>query len=288
MATNPYFRTSTAAAQNEQYLLEDLIVEIVKIHGIDVYYIPRTTDIDFNNLLGEQPDTSLIDAYPIEAYLINFDGYEGDNELIAKIGFIVQSSTNMVITARSFRRHVGIYSRPREGDLIFVPLLARIFEIKHADPDANFHQLGRKAAQPYYWELRLEQFKYAQENIVTGVDDIDIIGVLNSYRIRLQLGAGSGNYVIGEDVYQGANYLTANSTATVADWNPVNKILDIINVKGTMNVANVAGATSGSIYMVSSYDDKEDHVPDDMSGNAEIEDESDTIIDTTETNPLFS
>lgn len=287
MSTNPYFRSHTAAATNEQLLLEDLICESVSISGIDIYYIPRESDIDLNSLMGEQPDTRFTDVYPIECYLVNFDGYDGQNEFMSKFGLEIRSSTNVVITRRSFKRHVGIFEYPREGDLLYIPVLERLFEIKHSDPDINYHQLGRKASKPFYWELRLEQFKYSQENIDTGIDGIDLVGVLNSYTIQLNMGSGIGNYIIGEEVYQGNNYLLATSTAKVSDWNPTDKILSIINIRNTMNAnSEVIGVTSNTRYTLSAYDNLEDHVPDDMSTNDGFDDEGDVIIDLSETNPL--
>jgi hypothetical protein len=262
-------------------------VECIKIHSVDAYYIPRTSDIDLNDILGEQPDSRLDNAYAIEVYIVNFDGYDGPNEYASKFGLEIRSSTNFVMSARSFKQFVGIYEYPREGDLIFLPMLQRLFEIKHSDPDVNFHQMGRKANRPMYWEIRAEQFKYSQENIQTGITEIDQIEALNSYTIQLHLGDGSGNYVIGEEVYQGNNYLTASATAKVSDWNPVGKIISILDVRGTMNAANtLTGTTSGTQYTVSSYDELEDHVPDDISDNAELDDESDTMLDTSEINPL--
>ena len=168
-------------------------------------------------------------------------------------------------------------------------MLERLFEIKHSDPDINYHQLGRKASKPYYWELRVEQFKYNQENIKTGISDIDLVGVLNSYTQQLHLlaSSGSGNYVIGEEVYQGSNYLTASSTATVSDWNPDDKVLSVINIVGEFTGdTEVTGVQSGTYYTLKDIDDLEDHVPDDTSDNVELGDEALFMIDTSEVNPL--
>jgi Virus neck protein len=290
MATNHFFRNNSTSNLNQQNLLEDLICQAVKIGGCDIYYIPREYETEFSNFLGELPDTRFTNAYPIEVYILNFDGYDGDNEFMSKFGLEIRSSTNLVMTSRSFKRHVGLSSgleRPREGDLLYIPVFERLFEIKHADPDVNYHQMGRKASRPYYWELRVEQFKYSQENIDTGYSDIDLIGVLNSYTIQLNLGAGSGNYVIGEEVYQGNTYLTSTSTARVSDWNPTNKILSIIDIKGSMNSNTyVVGTVSGTSYLVNNYDDLEDHVPDDISDNLVLNDDAMVMITQTETNPL--
>jgi hypothetical protein len=290
MATNPYFTTHSAAITNEQLLLEDLVAEVVAIHGIDVYYVPRESEALLNNIIGEQPDTRLTDAYPIEVYLVNFDGYDGPNEVMTKLGLEIQSSTNFIMTARSFRRHVTPHSgfkEPREGDLIFVPVLQRLFEIKHADQNISFHQLGRKAGKTMYWEIRAEQFKYSQENIETGIADIDAIETLNSYIIQLNLARnGTGNYIIGEEVYQGLNYLVANTTAKVVDWNPVDKVLSVTDIRGEFEAGDVSGVNSGVTYELQDYDPLQDNVPDDISDNMDLKDEALLMIVDTETNPL--
>ena len=287
MPTNHVFSTSSISLRNEQNLLEDLIDECVKIHGVDCYYIPRTSEITINNLLGEQPDTRLTGAYLVCVYMVNVEGYDGENEFLSKFGLNVRSSTNIVLTAREFSTYVGLFPWPREGDLIWMPMLRRMFEIKFVDPDVNFHALGRDASRPYYYELRLEQFKYSQENIQTGVSEIDAVEIYNSYTINLQLGAGSGNFHIGEEVYQGGNYITSTSTAKVTDWNPNDKILSITDIRGTMNASsNVTGTSSGTTYVVASTDDLDNVAPDEVSDNSELKISADNILIVDETNPL--
>lgn len=287
MATHPLFRTFNSASINMQRILEDHIVQLIKIHGIDVYYVPKDSEI-VGDLLGDDRDAALNRAFPIEGYLSRFDAYSGPNELVSKFGFSVQSGTVLVVSARSFKQFVNVFPRPREGDLIYIPVLERLFEITKSDPDVNFHQIGRKASEPYYWELSLETFRYSQENIATGISDIDIIDVLNSQTIRLEMGAGEGNYLISEDVYQGgSNYLTSNASAVVSDWNPVDKHLSVINLRGEFTGNTVViGVISNTRYTLSSYDDRADRVPDSQQDNAFIQNDAVLILDYSENNPL--
>ena len=55
--------------------------------------------------------------------------------------------------------------RPQEGDLIYSPIVTKIFEISFVDHDEPFHQLDNN---PVY-KLRCKQFEYSQERIDTGI-----------------------------------------------------------------------------------------------------------------------
>jgi hypothetical protein len=271
-------------------MLEDIIVEAIQICGVDCFYIPRVSGFDYRALLGDQPDTRFAGAYPIEMYIINAEGYDGENAFVNKFGWNFRSSSNFAMSARSFQQFIGQptgLTRPMEGDLIYVPMLRRLFEIQTADPDQNFHAIGKSAARPYYWELRVQAFKFAQENIQTGVADIDGIELLNSYTLELQLTGNSTNYIIGEEVYQGNTYMTNTCSAKVVDWNPTNKLLHIIDINGTMNVSsNVVGLDSGSSYVLTAFDEFDNVAPDVQSDNHNVDQEADTFMINLEDNPL--
>ena len=81
MARNVYF---SQAVKSEQNLYEDLIIESLKIFGQDVYYLPRTL-VSRDNILGEDRASSFDDAYLIEAYIENAEGFEGSGDLYSKI-----------------------------------------------------------------------------------------------------------------------------------------------------------------------------------------------------------
>ena len=67
MATNHYFNhygTNTA----DQRLTENLIVESIKVYGIDVYYMPRET-VNMDSIFGEDRLSEFKDARMIEMYI---------------------------------------------------------------------------------------------------------------------------------------------------------------------------------------------------------------------------
>ena len=80
MPRNVYF---SQAVRSEQNLYEDLVIESLKIFGQDVYYIPRNL-VNRDSILNEDPASSFDDAYLMEAYIENVDGFEGAVGAVAK------------------------------------------------------------------------------------------------------------------------------------------------------------------------------------------------------------
>ena len=79
MALNNYFQTHTHV--NEQNLFEDLIVEAVQVFGHEVSYLPRTLN-NVDNIFGEDPTSTFESAYPVEMYIKNTDGFEGEGAFV--------------------------------------------------------------------------------------------------------------------------------------------------------------------------------------------------------------
>ena len=177
MATNFYFQSgNTSGTTNEQRLIEDLIIESVKIYGHDVYYLPRTS-VDQDEILGEDVLSRFDNAYPLEMFLTNIQGWDGDGELFTKFGISVTDQATFVVSKRRWEDVVGsqpaevlqLPLRPAEGDLIYFPKTDSMFEIKfvqHLDP---FYQLGKF----YIYSMQCELYQYSSEEFNTGVAEID-------------------------------------------------------------------------------------------------------------------
>ena len=178
MARNVYFSQGTA---NEQYLIEDIIVESLQIYGQDFYYIPRTL-VAKDNILGEDRLSEFKHAYGIEMYLENVDGFEGQGAFIQKFGLMMEQSATLTVARRRWDQLVGRFAqaqlpnRPAEGDLLFFPLTKGLFEIKFVQHQNPFYQLGKL----YVYKLQVELFQYASEHIDTGYKDIDVFETLKS------------------------------------------------------------------------------------------------------------
>lgn len=287
MPVSHYFNNYSGTVNNEQRLLEDVVTESIKIMGHDVRYLPRESWDGDDSIFGEQRNAKFGRAYTIEMYLINVEGFGGDGDFFSKFGLEIRDTSNFVVSRRSFERYVpaNFATRPREGDLIFVPVMNKIFEIKFVEEDYMFFPVGKKI--PAAYELRCEVFRYNNESIDTGIEALDRIETRNSYAVELIFTSGTGNYQRGELVYQGSSYATANASAEVANWDGANTTLKIINIKGEFNeIENVVGVTTNSNYVIANTDVLIDVSDYDMYDNRDLQTEADIIIDDTEINPF--
>jgi len=176
MSTNFYFQSGTnIGTTNEQRLVEDLIIEAIQIKGHDIYYMPRTS-VTPDHILGEDIMSRFTQVYPIEMYLNNVQGWEGDGELMSKFGIQVTDQATFVVSKRRWEDAIASQTddlqlplRPAEGDLLYFPKTKAFFEIKfvnHLDP---FFQLGKF----YVYSLQCELYQYSSETINTGNEEID-------------------------------------------------------------------------------------------------------------------
>lgn len=194
MATNPYFQSGRGIGdRNEQTLIEDLIMECIKIYGFDTWYLPRTLVKD-DQLFLEDTLSKFQQAYPIEAYLENASGFEG-NDILSKFGIQMNDSGTFVIAKRRWEEAVGrspslmLPNRPAEGDLVYFPITNSYFEIKKVNVFNPFYQVGKL----YVYKLEVELFQYSSERIETGtnIDDIgNIFGSLDVLGSQLLLETG--------------------------------------------------------------------------------------------------
>ena len=287
MAVNHYFNAYSPAVINEQRVLEDLIGESVQIYGHACQYMPRESYDAIDLLFGEDPVSKFTRAYTMEMFIANVEGFEGDGDFFSKFGMEIRDTSNFVLPRRAFEKYTpgSVRTRPREGDLVYVPVMRKIFEIKFVEEELLFFSIGKR--EPYMYELRCEVFRYSQENFSTGIKDVDDIENRVSYTIELTLGSGSGNYVINETVYQGASLAASTVSAKVTDWDITTGIMEVINIKGSFTDAGtLIGVTSNTQYTLTSSDGQSDFSDNDIFDNRLLQTEADEFIQTTETNPL--
>jgi hypothetical protein len=188
---NKYFNNYGTAAKPEQRVIENLIVESIKIMGFDAYYLPNSNDSARDLLYGEDPVKKFEDAFPLEMYISSDPtDYIGQRDIFTKFGLEIKDDLNVICSRRSFQQRVpqNTFTRPREGDLVYVPVtngVGELFEIKFVEHNKDFNMLGKK--YPYFYELVLEKYKYSQEIIQTGVADIDIVVSDSGYTTHLNL-----------------------------------------------------------------------------------------------------
>lgn len=183
MSSNVYFSHGT---KNEQYLLEDLIIESIKTYGETFYYMPRTL-VAKDDILGEDRLSQFKDAYPIDMYLESVDGFEGQGAFIQKFGLMIEQSATLTLARRTWERLIGRHTdimlpnRPAEGDLLWFPLSNALFEIKYVESQDPFYQLRKL----YVYRLQVELFQYASEKIDTGNKNIDVFESLKSTDVEV-------------------------------------------------------------------------------------------------------
>lgn len=169
MATNFYFNNFSSSG--EQALIENLIIESIKIHGVDNYYIPRKI-INKDSTFREQEFSEYGSAIGIEMYVRNIDGFEGDGEFLSSFGVQVRDQITFSVAMRVFEQEVGSVlkrDRPVESDLIWFPFTKSLYTIKYVNKKPIFYQLG--ALQMY--DLVCELYEYSNEVFNTGVEEID-------------------------------------------------------------------------------------------------------------------
>ena len=172
---NPFFQQG---ARSEQNLVQDLINEQLRMYGVEVHYLPRKY-VTENKVIREVVASRFDDAYPIEAYVDTFDGYGDNPTLLSKFGIEQTNEITLTISRERFENYISplmkneadvkLTTRPKEGDLVYFPLGDRLFEIKYVEHEKPFYQLQKN----YVYELRCELFRYEDEIIDTGVDEID-------------------------------------------------------------------------------------------------------------------
>jgi hypothetical protein len=274
VATNFYFQPfPQEQITNEQLLVEDLVIEAMGIYGMDVYYLPRSSRATEDYLYGEDTVKQYRTAHPIEMYLENVTGMDGEQDFISKFGLEIRDEITLLVSRRRFKYTVGATNfqtpvlgditppenraptRPREGDLIYIPLMRNFFEItfvEHENDQAMYYTLGRgRGGNVYVYALKLKQYVFSEEYISTGIQEIDdeVFDLYKRNRLTVQLTDGSGTF--------------------------------------TPNVA-IKGAESNASWTMATTEDNVSFTNafEDIADNNRIETESDLIVDWTETNPF--
>jgi hypothetical protein len=262
----------------------------MQIYGMEVFYLPRSSRDQVDFLYGEDTLKQYTSAYTIEMYLEDVTGMEGEGDFISKFGLEIKDEVTLLISRRRFAATVP-QTRPKEGDLVYVPLVQNFFEVtfvEHENNQAMYYTLGRgRGANVYVYALKLKQFVFSNEIVETGVREVDE-QIRDAYpRTRISLLSGSGNFIADEIVYQGANLNYATAQAIVHNTT-ANSFIDIIRVIGNFASGNVRGNTSSSNWIINTVSDTAtmNTAFEDIVDNARIESEADGILDFTEHNPF--
>jgi len=233
MPTNVFFNQ---AVQTEQNLVEDLVVESLRMYGHNVYYLPRKI-VNEDTILGEAANSSFEDAYEVEMYLEGIEGFEGEGDLYSKFGVEVRDSATFVISRRSWERFVSLDVnlatglRPNEGDLIYFPLSQSLFEIKFVEHENPFYQLGKM----FVFKMSCDLFEYSGEKFDTEVEALDTdIELAQAAALELTLADTPTlrDFVQGESVSQMV-YPGIVISGIVSSWSEDTNKLTVSSLKTT-------------------------------------------------------
>ena len=232
MATNPYISQKN---RSEQGLYEDLIIESIKFYGQDVYYLPREI-VEKEDIFLDSIQSQFGDAYKVEVYIENAEGFDGEGDIFTKFGIEIRDQATFVVARRRWRELVGdrladAHFRPREGDVIYLPMSESLFQVMKVETETPFYQLSQLPT----FRMQCELFEFSDEDFDTGISDIDNVEVEGAFQYELQmppkLADDESYYLVGEDVQQVFDDYILNGE--VASWNSDTRMLKIAHTGAT-------------------------------------------------------
>ena len=272
---NLYFSDKVRSEQN---LYEDIVIESLKIYGQDVYYLPRDL-VGEDTIFGHDVPSRFNSSHKIEMYIENIEGFDGEGDLFTRFGVEIRDEATFVVSRRRWEQQVKRYDnemtgvRPLEGDLIYLPMTNKLFQIMHVEHEQPFYQLSNL---PVY-KLRAQLFEYNDEDLDTGIDTIDQIERDYSYTYILTLDSDSPIISVGNTATQ---TLTSGVTMVgeVSKWSDSDNKLHLIHVGASDGAYHEF--TTGSITLSGDY-----RVDSDLTVNTVTEENK---ISNNEQNDFFS
>jgi hypothetical protein len=216
-------------------LYEDLIIESIKFYGQDIYYLPREI-VEKEDIFLDSIQSQFGDAYKVEVYIENAEGFDGEGDIFTKFGIEIRDQATFVIARRRWRELVGdrladAQFRPREGDVIYLPMSESLFQVMKVETETPFYQLSQLPT----FRMQCELFEFSDEDFDTGISDIDNVEVEGAFQYELQMppfvDGDETYYLVGEDVQQLFDDYILNGEVT--SWNPDTRMLKIAHTGAT-------------------------------------------------------
>ena len=279
MARNNYFKVSS----RESDLIEQLVIEQIRIYGFDVHYIFRKFQ-NLDSLFGEDPISKFNKSFQVEMFVSNYEFFETQGKFIDKFGLNLQDSVTLMVPKKRFEEEAarfGTETKPQEGDIIYFPEYGGLYEIKYIGSRNSF----------FSYELSCELFRYSGEDIETEILEVDQIEDTLITNIReLNLSGASGSFYDGEIIYQGATLGSATYYATLLDFNKTTGVAQVHNEVGTISsIPQVKGDKSSAYaYYDSAQNTNRRFINNNTDDTAKIEVEraQKDIIDFTDKDPF--
>ena len=213
MPTSPYFPTYYQGDSGEQGLYQDLVDEQIVLFGSDIYYLPRTIlqDYTLDDIIYSKYETQ----FQVEMLLQNVEGFGENSEFISNFGLRITDEVKFRVSTRRWDEastgyNLTVNGRPNEGDLLYFPLTKDLYEIKFVEREQPFYQFGKIQ----FYTMTAEIYELGNDDIETGVEEIDVIETQFSSAIKLVMDpGGTGAFTVGEEVV-GDEFL-AKATASI-------------------------------------------------------------------------
>ena len=267
--------------RGEQNLVQDLHDEIIQIKGMNVSYLPKE-HFNYDVLMGSDDDQRFEHAYLIEMLMEETDGYVGQ-ALLGKFGLQIEEQITLTLSKRRFdETQVPDRKRPHEGDLIYLPVDARLYTITYVDyQQPGFLQAG---IFPNY-RLSCELYTPSHEQIQTNVKQIDESDQ-EIYSLDIPLDDIEGRFATNEKV-------TGQTTGFIGDvkkFYPRKKVLSITHLNGLFEpeeilIGEKSGAKARVTQMIQHIDNKSEEIRH-LETNEEFRNQGEQLIDWDPNNPL--
>ena len=200
------------------------------MYGQDVYYLPRTI-VNEDKIFGDDVPSRFSASYKVEMYIENVEGFDGEGDLFTKFGVEIRDQATFVVARRRWSSTVNRYDnainsdRPREGDLVYLPLSNSMFQIMAVEHEQPFYQLSNLAV----YKLRCELFEYNDEDFDTEIDAIQDIEERYAYEYLLTLDSAGGGFTVGETVTQTLSDGVV-MRGEVSGWSDSDNVLKLVHI----------------------------------------------------------
>ena len=210
--------------------------------------------------------------------------------ILLEEGSIDQSSDSSVLTTVQGDNNFYIVQdteatdadRPQEGDLVYHPVIEKMFEISFVDHDEPFFQLDNN---PVY-KLRCKQFEYGSEVIDTGISTIDAIETDLTTDTRTHQFTLEQTVAYNESIALEFNTnLTYTDSLLMEDGDVVVHEDDSSSI-GTNILLENAADTGDDAYLIQETYIIGDADTDKTAQNELFDTLDDTVLDFSETNPF--
>ena len=289
MGMNPYFSQSVRSEQN---LYEDITIEALEIYGQGVYYLPRSI-VNENTIFGDDIPSTFSSAHKVTMYIENIEGFDGEGDLFTRFGVEIRDEATFIVSRRRWERLVSrintavTIERPKEGDLIWLPMTKKLFQIMHVEHEQPFYQLSNL---PTY-KMRCQLFEYNDEDLDTGIDAIDAIETNYAYTYKVVLNNTSSNIQVGDTASQLLDSATSlRMNGEVSKWSDSDQTLHLVHVGATDGLYHEF--VTGKIITINDSDFTvtqvlaEDNKISENEQNDNFSTFSDDFLDFTENNPF--